>query len=118
MKNIRKEKCEMAYADFSSKGYEKFAEYIYSFGGSTAENKNGYCIYYVENNTLFVRELFSKRTIHAMELLEAIRERTGIEKARITLNDYSDLFLGEGTKKQHCLIKGLEKEVYANLMFD
>ncbi len=118
MKNMRKEKCEMVYADFSSKGYEKFAEYIYSFGGSSAENKNGYCIFYVDNNTLIIRELFSKRTIHAMELLEAIRERTGIEKARISLNEYSDLFLGEGVKKAHCVIKGLEKQVYANLMFD
>ncbi len=118
LKTARSEKCEMPYADFSKKGYEKFAEYIYSFGGSTAENKNGYCIYYVENDKLFIRELFSKRTIHAMELIEAIRERTGIEKARITLNENSDLFLGEGRKKAHCLIRGLDKEVYANLMFD
>ncbi len=118
MKSMRKEKCEMAYADFSSKGYEKFAEYIYSFGGSTAENKNGYCIYYIENNKMFVRELFSKRTIHALELLEAIRERTGVERARISLNENSDLFLGEGVLRPYCLIRGIDEEVYANLMFD
>ena len=103
---------------FTDKGYVKFTQYIYSEGGSTAVTDKGYCIYFEEKDRLKVRELFSKETVYAMELLQAIRERTGKETADIELSENSELFLGEGRLYPHAVLKNLDKSVYTNLMFD
>lgn len=103
---------------FSAKGYEKFAEYVYSAGGSTAETKDAYCLYYEAGDTVTVRDLFAKTTRDAMLLLQSIRERCGKDTANIQLSQNSALFLGEGRLVPHCVVKNLNKEVYANLMFD
>lgn len=103
---------------FTPKTYEKFTEYIYKTGGSTAESKGAFAVYFMEKGTLIIRELSAKSTTHAVEIVQAIRERTGLEKARIELSQGSSLFVGEGKLQPHCAVIGLEKEVYANMMFD
>ena len=117
-KEIRSKFSEDEIVHFSPKGYEKFAEYIYSEGGSTAETKNGYCMYFEEKDKVVVRELFSETTQHATILLQAIAERTGKDTMDIQLSQNSQLFLGEGKLYPHCMVKNLNKELYANLMFD
>lgn len=117
-KEMREKFKEDEILHFAPQSYEKFTEYVYKTGGSTAESKNAFAIYFIEKDKLIVRELSSDSTGHALTILQAIRERTGLEQARIELSQKSTLFLGEGKETPHCLIKGLEKEVYANLMFD
>jgi len=117
-KDMRSKFSEDEVVHFSAKGYEKFAEYIYSEGGSTAETKNAYCLYFEKSDRIVVRDLFADSTQHATVILQAIRERTGKEIADIQLSQNSSLFLGEGTLYPHCVVKNLNKELYANLMFD
>ena len=117
-KDMRSKFSDDEVVHFSKSGYEKFTEYVYTEGGSTAETKDAYCLYFEEKDRVVVRDLFAKSTPKAMELLQAVRERTGKEKAEIQLSQNSALFLGEGRLCQHCLVKNLDKELYANLMFD
>lgn len=117
-KDMRSKFSEDEIVHFSPKGYEKFAEYIYSEGGSTAETKHGYCLYFEEKDKIVVRELFAESTQYATVLLQAIAERTGKDTMDIQLSQNSQLFLGEGKLYPHCLVKNLNKELYANLMFD
>lgn len=117
-KEIRSRYAEDDVLHFDAKGYEKFAEYIYSEGGSTAENDGAYCLYFEKGDTILVRDLFAKSSQHALKLLQAVRERTGKEIFEIQLSKNSQLFLGEGKITPHCVVKNLDKEVYANLMFD
>lgn len=117
-KSVRDKFSEDTVVHFTDKGYEKFAEYIYTEGGSTAETPNAYCIYFEEKDRLIVRELFATQTVYAIELLQAIRERTGKERADIQLSENSSLFLGEGKLYPHTALKNLKTGVYANLMFD
>ena len=117
-KEIRSRYSEDEIVHFTSKGYEKFAEYIYSEGGSTAESDGAYCLYFENEENVIVRDLFAKSTQHALKLLQAVRERTGKEVFELQISQNSQLFLGEGKLVPHCAIKNLDKEVYANLMFD
>jgi len=71
-KDMRSRFSEDEVVHFSPKGYEKFAEYIYSEGGSTAETKNAYCLYFVKKDRIVVRDLFANSTQHAVILLQAM----------------------------------------------
>ncbi len=103
---------------FSSEGYEKFAQYIYTEGGSTAETENAFCIYFIVDETILVRELFAKSTADANFILQAVREQTGKSSAVLQLSKNSSLFTGMGEICPHCLVKNLNEEIYANMMFD
>lgn len=117
-KDIRSSFSENEVVHFSKEGYEKFAEYVYTEGGSTAENDKAYCLYFEQGDKLVVRDMFAANTQQAMLLLQAVRERTGKETAEIQLSQSSQLFLGEGRLYPHSLVKNLDEELYANLMFD
>lgn len=117
-REMRSKYSEDEVVHFSKEGYEKFTEYVYTEGGSTAESKNAYCLYFEDKEKIIVRDLFADSTPYALQLLQAVRERTGKEKAEIQLSQNSPLFLGEGKLTPHCLVKNLSKELYANLMFD
>ena len=117
-KEMRSRFSEDEVVHFSPKGYEKFAEYIYSEGGSTAETDDGYCLYFEESDKIIVRDLFAKSTQSATVILQAIAERTGKNTMDIQLSQNSQLLLGEGKLYPHCVVKNLDKELYANLMFD
>ena len=117
-KEMRSKFSEDEVVHFSKQGYEKFTEYVYTEGGSTATTKDAYCLYFDDKDKIVVRDLFADSTPKALQLLQAVRERTGKETAEIQLSQNSQLFLGEGKLVPHCLVKNLVKEVYANLMFD
>ena len=82
------------------------------------ETENAYRVYFTENDRLVIKEIFAASTLHAMQLLQAVRERTGYESAQVLISDNSQLFLGEGTKEPVYLIRGLDEDVYVNLMFE
>ena len=117
-KEVRNKYSEDEIVNFSPKGYEKFAEYVYSEGGSTAENDNAYCLYFENDEKITVRDMFARTSQDALKLLQAVRERTGKEIFELQLSQSSQIFLGEGKLVPHCLVKNLNKELYANLMFD
>ena len=117
-KSVREKFTDEEIVHYSKDDYELFARYLYTFGGSTAENENAYAVYYIENNVINVKEIFARSTSHALGLLQAVRERTGCEKAVITVADGSSLFLGEGKVRKRYAFIGLEDDTYINLMFE
>lgn len=116
--DLRRKFCGENTVHYNKSSCELYMKYLYTFGGSTAENDEGYAIYYVENDKIIVKELMSETNISAMKLLQAIRERTGCEKAQVDLDAHSNLFLGEGKIIQHCCILGIDGDIYSNLMFE
>lgn len=117
-RTLRDKFCDEKFVHYTSKGYETFAASHYISGGSTAENDEAYAVYYVENDALRVTELLATSTLQAVKLLQAIRERTGCEKAVVYLSPQSNLFLGEGETIDWCAVKGISDEVYANLIIE
>lgn len=69
---------------------------LYSAGATTVETAHGYGIYFEENGVLDFVELFARSDGDAERILEAARDRTGAERAVITVGAESELFLGEG----------------------
>ena len=115
---VREKFADENIVHYSKKDYELFTRYLYTFGGSTAENENAYAVYYIENDILQVKEIFARSTTHAIALLQAVRERTGCEKANICVPENSTLFLGEGSVKKRYAFTGLDDNAYINLMFE
>lgn len=103
---------------YTPKSYEKYAQYLYTFGGSTAETDKAYAVYYIENDVIKVSELLSETSFDAVYLLQAIREKEGCEKAEIYIPENSDLYLGDVSTVKRYSVKGLKNEFYANLMFE
>lgn len=103
---------------YAKKDWEKYAEYLYTYGGSTAENEDGYCVYYIENEKIIVKELLCENPLSATRLLQAIREKTGCEQAVVYLPENSNLFFGEGAAENAFAVYGLDDDVYINLMLE
>lgn len=118
MKMLRDKFSEGNIVHYSKKDYELYATYLYTFGGSTAESDKAFAVYYTEGETLAVKELLAASTPDAISLLQAIRERTGLENADIILPRDSLLFAGEGREKEKYLTLGLDENAYINLMFE
>ena len=117
-KNLREKLCDEPFVHYAGKGYESFAYSHYISGGSTAETDDAYAVYYVEGDTLRVVELLAVSTNHAVKLLQAMRERTGCEKAVVYLSPQSNLFLGEGKMEKDCAVYGLTDEIYTGLIIE
>ena len=103
---------------YTQDSYGKYTRYMYTCGGSTAEMQNAYCVYFIENGQLVVKELLAQSTLHATQILQAVRERTGFEQATVYLSEDSTLFLGEGHKEKMYAVRGISDDVYINLMFE
>jgi GNAT superfamily N-acetyltransferase len=103
---------------YSNSDCEKFAEYLYTFGGSTAESDSAFAVYNEDFGKLNVKELLGKSSGRAISLLQSVRERTGYEEATIYLPYESEILLGEGEKVKYAASKGLDYDVYVNLMFE
>lgn len=72
---------------------------MYSKGATTVETEHGYAVYFEKGETLEFVELFARSDYDAQFLMEAARERTGVEQAEITLPENSEICLGEGVRE-------------------
>ncbi len=96
---------------------------MYSQGATTVESEHGYGVYFERNDTLEFTELFARSDYDAQFLLESARERTGIEKAEITLPENSEICLGEGVREVYGManfwaVKPPSSSGYMRLMLD
>lgn len=71
---------------------------LYSQGATALEIEKGYGIFFEDTTREILQfvELFAQSDFDAQILLEAARERTGLEKAEIILPENSEVCLGEG----------------------
>jgi len=117
-RKVRQKHTEEKIVHYSPKGYEKYTQYMYTSFGSTAETQHAYRVYSTEFDQLVIKELMADSTLHAMQLLQAIRERTGYEQATVYLSANSNLFLGEGKQEKVYAVRNLNGDAYISLMFE
>ena len=96
---------------------------LYSGGLTIVSDPDGYGLYFQHGDELEVIELFAEGDRAAERLLEAARDKTGAETARITLGHAQPLFLGEGKPMDYGMIRFLAQpfpveESYMRLMLD
>ncbi len=81
---------------------------LYARGITVVSNENGYGMYFRQDSNLRFVELMAYNDKAAKCILEAAREREVIaEQATFTVPDASTLFLGEGTRYMHGMIRFL-----------
>lgn len=96
---------------------------LYSGGLTIVSDEAGYGLYFQHREELEVIELFAEGDRAAERLLEAARQKTGAETARITLGHAQTLFAGEGIPQDYGMIHFLAQpfevgESYMRLMMD
>lgn len=81
---------------------------LYARGITVVSNENGYGMYFREGDCLRFVELMANSDKAAICLLEAAREREVVaERAVLSVPDDSTLFLGEGRRNDHGMIRFL-----------
>ena len=79
---------------------------LYSRGITVVSAEDGYGLYFREGETLHFVELMAEGDRAAERLMEAAREREVIvDSANVTVNAGQNLFLGEGTREDHGMIR-------------
>lgn len=97
---------------------------LYARGVTVVSNENGYGLYFREGDCLRFIELMAQNDKAANCLLEAAREREVIaERAVLTVPDAGTLFMGEGRRYAHGMIRFLAQpfevdESYLGLALD
>ena len=97
---------------------------LYARGVTVVSNENGYGLYFREGDCLRFIELMAQNDKAANCLLEAAREREVIaERAVLTVQDAGTLFMGEGRRYAHGMIRFLAQpfevdESYLGLALD
>lgn len=94
---------------------------LYSRGMTLVSNPRGYGLYYHSKDTLQVIELQADNDHSADVLLQAAREKTGADKARLLLAENQALYLGEGKRNSYGMIRYLKQpfpltDVYFRLL--
>lgn len=96
---------------------------LYCGGITIVSDDNSYGMFFTKGDTLEFIEFFAKDDRSAQHLLEAVRDRTGVENARLMLGANQEIFIGEGKITDYAMIKFLTKpfdvsESYMRLMMD
>ena len=96
---------------------------LYSGGITLVSSSDGYALYFTQDETIQVIEIFAEGERAAERLLEAAREKIGATQAEITVGSGSILFLGEGKLGDYAMVKFLGEpidlyECYMRLMMD
>lgn len=104
-------------------GYILVLTDLYSMGATMVSNEDGYGIYFKKNDVLEFVELFAEGDRAAEKLMEAARDKTGAERAVITLGAQQNLFLGDGVQQDYGMIQFFSEpfdvqESYMRLMLD
>ena len=74
-RQVREKNTEEKIVHYTPESYGRYTAYMYTCGGSTAENEGAYRVYFEENNRLVVKEILARSAHDAIRLLQAIRER-------------------------------------------
>ncbi|WP_455500322.1 hypothetical protein [Gemmiger sp.] len=82
---------------------------LYRRGLTVVSNRRGYGLYYTKGDTLQFLELQADNDHCADRLLQAAREKTGAENARILLSENQTLYLGAGRRCGYGMIAFLGK---------
>ncbi|HIV87283.1 MAG TPA: GNAT family N-acetyltransferase [Candidatus Pygmaiobacter gallistercoris] len=87
---------EQPYIAFEGGAHAAMVQNLYTDGATTVQTEEGYGVFFTERETLVFRELAASGNRAATRILEAARQQTGCDKARLELPRYGEVFLGEG----------------------
>ncbi|MBQ5754559.1 MAG: GNAT family N-acetyltransferase [Oscillospiraceae bacterium] len=109
--------------EFSEERLAQVVTDLYSGGATIVSTPRAYGMFFEKQNELVFIELLAKDDRAAEELLEAAREKTGAEEARIMLGANQEILLGEGKRQDYGMIRFLGEpfdvsESYMRLMMD
>ncbi len=82
---------------------------MYRRGVTALSTERGYGLYYQANGILQFVELQAENDHSADILLQAAREKTGAERARLILSENQSLYLGEGRRCSYAMIRFLKE---------
>lgn len=104
-------------------GYVTVLTDLYSGGVTAVSTDEGYGFYFQQGDTLRFVELFAEGDRAAEKLMEAARQKTGAERALVTLGQGQNLFLGEGARQDYGMIRFFGQpfdvqDAYMRLMLD
>ena len=83
---------------------------LYRRGLTVVSDRRGYGLYYTNGDTLQFIELQADNDHCADQLLQAAREKTGAENARVLLAENQTLYLGAGRRCGYGMIAFLRGE--------
>ena len=83
---------------------------LYRRGLTVVSDRRGYGLYYTKGDTLQFIELQADNDHCADQLLQAAREKTGAENARVLLAENQTLYLGAGRRCGYGMISFLHGE--------
>ncbi len=101
---------ERPYVAFAPRPHAAMVQSLYTEGATTVETEEGYGVFFIEQDTLIFRELAATGNAAATRILEAARQHTACDRARLELPRYGEVFLGEGTCVPYGMLRWLRGE--------
>ena len=103
---------ERPYIAFEGAAHAAMVQNLYTDGATTVQTEDGYGVFFIERDTLVFRELAANGNPAATRILEAARQHTACDRARLELPRYGEVFLGEGKTEPYgmlCWLHGPQK---------
>lgn len=98
---------ERPYIAFLPEAHAAMVQNLYTDGATTVQTEEGYGVFFVERDTLVFRELAASGNPAATRILEAARQHTACDRARLELPRYGEVFLGEGRTTPYGMLRWL-----------
>ena len=98
------------YIAFAPEPHAAMVQNLYTEGATTVQTEEGYGVFFVERDVLVFRELAARGNLAATRILEAARQHTACDRARLELPRYGEVFLGEGETVPYGMLRWLRGE--------
>ena len=101
---------EPPYVAFEPQAHAAMVQNLYTDGATTVETDEGYGVFFTQGDTLVFKELAATGNLAATRILEAARQHTACDRAKLELPRYGEVFLGEGEARPYGMLKWLDGE--------
>ena len=101
---------EPPYVAFEPQAHAAMVQNLYTDGATTVETDEGYGVFFTQRDTLVFKELAATGNLAATRILEAARQHTACDRAKLELPRYGEVFLGEGEARPYGMLKWLNGE--------
>lgn len=110
-------RCQPGCVDLPESAMNEVVTQLYRHGLTVVSNRQGYGLFYTKGDTLQFLELQAESDHCADRLLQAAREKTGAERAQITLAENQTLYPGAGRRCSSGMVAFLRGEFPVNDMY-
>lgn len=110
-------RCQPGCVELPESAMNEVITQLYRRGLTVVSSRQGYGLFYTQGDTLQFLELQADNDHSADRLLQAAREKTGAERARITLAENQALYPGAGRRSGYGMVAFLRGEFPVNDMY-